>query len=248
MTVSWLRIIPRPLIGKFGVLLYSAHLCLKCSLGISNFLEEISSLSHSVLFLYFFALVAEEGFLISSCYSWKFAFRWEYLSFSPLLFTSLLSTAICKASSDSLFYAFIFHGDGLHPWSCTKSQTSIQSSSGTLSDLLPYIYFSLPLYNHKGFDWGHPEWSSGFPYFLQFKSEFGNKEFMIWAAVSSWSYFWWLYRVLESLAAKNIIWFQWWCLSLNYIWHTKNIGKGCKYWSHLNDIYCRYITYFTWGV
>ena len=28
---------------------------MKCSLGISNFLEEISSLSHSVLFLYFFA-------------------------------------------------------------------------------------------------------------------------------------------------------------------------------------------------
>ena len=24
-----------------------------------------------------------------------------------------------------------------------------------------------------------PEWSSGFPYFLQFQSEFGNKEFMI---------------------------------------------------------------------
>ena len=24
-----------------------------------------------------------------------------------------------------------------------------------------------------------PEWSRGFPYFLQFKSEFGNKEFMI---------------------------------------------------------------------
>ena len=42
---------------------------MKCSLGASNFLEEISSLSHSVLFLYFFALIAEEGFLISSCYS-----------------------------------------------------------------------------------------------------------------------------------------------------------------------------------
>ena len=42
---------------------------MKCSLGISNFLEEISSLSHSVVFLYFFALIAEEGFLISSCYS-----------------------------------------------------------------------------------------------------------------------------------------------------------------------------------
>ena len=41
----------------------------KCSLGISNFLEEISSLSHSISFLYFFALVAEEGVLISPCYS-----------------------------------------------------------------------------------------------------------------------------------------------------------------------------------
>ena len=29
--------------------------------------EEISSLSHSVVFLYFFALIAEEGFFISSC-------------------------------------------------------------------------------------------------------------------------------------------------------------------------------------
>ena len=42
---------------------------MKWSLGISNFLEEISSLSHSVVFLYFFALIPEEGFLISPCYS-----------------------------------------------------------------------------------------------------------------------------------------------------------------------------------
>ena len=33
------------------------------SFGISDFLEEISSLSLSVVFLYFFALIAEEGFL-----------------------------------------------------------------------------------------------------------------------------------------------------------------------------------------
>ena len=46
--------------------LYWPHLCMKCSLGISNFLEEISSLFHSVVFLYFFALIVEEGFLISS--------------------------------------------------------------------------------------------------------------------------------------------------------------------------------------
>ena len=49
--------------------LYCAHLCMKYSLGISNFLEEISSLSHSIVFLYFFALITEEGFLISPFYS-----------------------------------------------------------------------------------------------------------------------------------------------------------------------------------
>ena len=42
---------------------------MKCSLGISDFLEEISSFSHSVVFLYFFALISEEGFLISPYYS-----------------------------------------------------------------------------------------------------------------------------------------------------------------------------------
>ena len=30
-----------------------------------------------------------------------------------------------------------------------------------------------------------PEWCSGFPYFLQFQSEFGNREFMIWAIIRS---------------------------------------------------------------
>ena len=33
---------------------------MKCSLGISNFLEEISSLSHSIVFLCIFALITEE--------------------------------------------------------------------------------------------------------------------------------------------------------------------------------------------
>ena len=40
---------------------------MKYSLSISNFLEEISSLSHSIVFLYFFALITEEGFHISLC-------------------------------------------------------------------------------------------------------------------------------------------------------------------------------------
>ena len=44
---------------------------MKCSHGISNFPEAISSLSHSIVFLYFFALITEEGFLISPCYYWE---------------------------------------------------------------------------------------------------------------------------------------------------------------------------------
>ena len=43
---------------------------MKCFLGISNFLEEICSLSHSVVFLYFFSLITEEGF-ISPCYFFR---------------------------------------------------------------------------------------------------------------------------------------------------------------------------------
>ena len=48
---------------------------MKCSLGISNLLEELSSLSHSVVFLYFFALITKESFLISPCYSLEFCIQ-----------------------------------------------------------------------------------------------------------------------------------------------------------------------------
>ena len=84
------------------------------------------------------------------------AFKWVYLSFSPLLFTSLLFTAICKASSDRHFACLhlFFLGMVLIPVSCTMSRTSIHSSSGTLSDLISWIYLSLLLYNCKGFDLG----------------------------------------------------------------------------------------------
>ena len=42
---------------------------MKFSLGVSNFLEVVSSLSHSIVFLYFFALITEEALLVSPCYS-----------------------------------------------------------------------------------------------------------------------------------------------------------------------------------
>ena len=75
---------------------------MKCSLGISDFLEEVSSLSHSIVFLYLFALITEEDFLLSPCYSFciqmgisflfSFAFHFsfhndssEVISFYPLI-------------------------------------------------------------------------------------------------------------------------------------------------------------------
>ena len=81
---------------------------MKYSLGISNFLEEFSSLSHSVVFLYFFALIAEEAFLISSCYSLElciqmlisFLFFFAFHFFSGKLFISPLRTKASPGGSD----------------------------------------------------------------------------------------------------------------------------------------------------
>ena len=104
---------------------------MKCSLGISNFLEEISSLPHSLVFLCVFALIAEEGFLSLLAVLWNSAFKWEYLSFSLLLFASFLFTAICKASSGSHFAFLHFFSMGmvLIPVSCTMSRTSVPQLS-----------------------------------------------------------------------------------------------------------------------
>ena len=48
--------------------------------GCHCLLEETSSLSHPVVSLYFFALIAEEGFLISLCYSSEFCIQ-MFISF-----------------------------------------------------------------------------------------------------------------------------------------------------------------------
>ena len=76
-----------------------------------------------------------KAFLSLLAILWNSALRWEYLSFSPLLFTSLHFTAICKASSDShfVFLHFFFMGVILIPVSYTVARTFIHSSSGTLS-------------------------------------------------------------------------------------------------------------------
>ena len=72
------------------------HLCMKCSLDILNFLEEISSLSHSITFLFFFCTVLWGMlFFISSCctmelfiqmaISFLFSFAFYFFSFHSYL-------------------------------------------------------------------------------------------------------------------------------------------------------------------
>ena len=80
-----------------------------------------------------------KGFLSLLDILWNSAFKWVYISFSPLPLASLLFSAICKASSDNhfAFLHFFFLEVVLIPVSCTMSWTSIHSSSGTLSDLIP---------------------------------------------------------------------------------------------------------------
>ena len=53
-----------------------------------------------------------------------------------------------------------------------------------LPNLIPWIYLSPLLYFYKRFDLGHTWMPGGFPYFLQFMSEFWNKGLVIWVSLS----------------------------------------------------------------
>ena len=140
----------------FFVQLYSCHLLLIYSASLRSiqflsFTEPIFArnvplvslifLKRSLVFpMLLFSSISLHWLLIKAFLSllailWNSAFKWEYLSFSPLLFTSLLFTAIFKTSSDNHF-AFLHSfsmGMVLIPVSCTMSRTSVHSSSGTLS-------------------------------------------------------------------------------------------------------------------
>ena len=73
----------------------------------------------------YFQWSPRKAFLSLFAILWNSGFKWVYLSFSPLLFTSLLFTAICKASSDShfAFLHFFFLGMVLIPVSCILSRS-----------------------------------------------------------------------------------------------------------------------------
>ena len=158
VTPSWLSGLLRSFLYSSSV--HSCHLFLISSasvrsLPLLSFIEPIFAwnvplvslifLKRSLVFpILLFSSISlrwllRKAFLSLLAILWKSAFKWEYLSFSPLLFTSLLFTAICKASSDShfAFLHFFFLGMVLIPVFCIVLWTSVHSSSGTLSDLVP---------------------------------------------------------------------------------------------------------------
>ena len=76
-----------------------------------------------------------KAFLSLLAILWNSAFKWVYLSFSPLLFTSLLSQLFVRPPQTAIlvFLHFFFLGMVLIPVSDTMSWSSIHRSSGTLS-------------------------------------------------------------------------------------------------------------------
>ena len=81
-----------------------------------------------------------KAFLSLLAILWNSAFKWVYLSFSPLLFASLVFTAICKASSESHFAFFISFSWGwswsLSPVLCHEPLFIVHQAL-CLSDLVP---------------------------------------------------------------------------------------------------------------
>ena len=118
---------------------------MKYSLDIFSFLEEISSLSHSVVFLCFFAFITEEGFLISPCCSLELCIQ---MGISPflicLLFLFFSQLFVRPPQTTICLFAFLFLGNCFFTSSCTVSQSSVHRSSIILSDLIPLIYLSFP--------------------------------------------------------------------------------------------------------
>ena len=84
--------------------LYHAHPYMKCFFHISSFQEEMAILSHSIILLYFFALLIEEGPLLSPCYSLELGIQLS-VSF-PLSLASLFGSF----QSLSHVRLFVTHG------------------------------------------------------------------------------------------------------------------------------------------
>ena len=113
------------------------------------FLKRYLSLSHSIVFLYFFIVHWRKPYLF-----FLFCVTLHSVDYiCPLLLCLALffPSAICKASSDNhfAFLHYFFFGIILVIASCTVLWNSVHWSSGNpvLPCLIPWIYSSPPLYN-----------------------------------------------------------------------------------------------------
>ena len=95
----------------------------------------LKSFSHSIVFLYFFAWIVEEGFFNSPCYSLKLCIQMliSFLFSFAFHFPSFYSYLKGLLRSHFVFWHFFLLGMVLIPVSCTISWTCIHSPSGTLS-------------------------------------------------------------------------------------------------------------------
>ena len=135
------------LIFAWNVPLVSA-IFLKRSLVFPNLLFSSISL-HWSFRKYFLSLLA---------ILWNSAFGWVYLSLSPLPFASFLPQLFVSPPHTSILPSCISFTLGWFWWlpsihSCKPPSTVLQAFY--LADLIPWIYLSPPLYNHKGFDLGY---------------------------------------------------------------------------------------------
>ena len=125
------------LISSVSVL-YCAQAHRKCSLDVSHFLEEISSLSHSISFFYFCAFVYLRRLSYCSSLFSGTMHSVRYI-FPFLLCLSLLSSGICKPFRLSFCpLAFLFLWDGFDPCSVQCYEPlSVDLQAFCLPDLIP---------------------------------------------------------------------------------------------------------------
>ena len=121
---------------------------MKYSLGISPVFLRRSLVFPILLFSISLHCSLKKAFSSLLAILWNSAFKWVFLSFSPLLFASLLFTAICTASPDNhfSFLNFSLLGMVLIPVSCTVSR--MYSAAQPL-----HLYFkSMFFFFHKFMD------------------------------------------------------------------------------------------------
>ena len=130
---------------------------MKYSLDISNFHEETTSLPILLFSSISLHWSLRKAFLSLLVTLWNTAFKWVYISFSPLPFASLLFTAICKASSDNHFAFLHFFFLGLLSFSISGRQTE-NHNHRKLANLITRTTALSNSMKLSHAVWGHPRW------------------------------------------------------------------------------------------